>query len=40
MLSSPLMDATRFARDIETAYRQMWLQWCVQNRGATDRRRD
>jgi predicted O-linked N-acetylglucosamine transferase (SPINDLY family) len=26
--SSPLMDAERFARDIESAYRQMWLTWC------------
>jgi len=26
--SSPLMDAERFVRDIESAYRQMWLTWC------------
>jgi predicted O-linked N-acetylglucosamine transferase (SPINDLY family) len=26
--SSPLMDGERFARDIESAYRQMWLTWC------------
>jgi predicted O-linked N-acetylglucosamine transferase (SPINDLY family) len=26
--SSPLMDAARFARDIESAYRQMWVRWC------------
>jgi predicted O-linked N-acetylglucosamine transferase (SPINDLY family) len=25
---SPLMDAPRFARDIEAAYRQMWLTYC------------
>jgi predicted O-linked N-acetylglucosamine transferase (SPINDLY family) len=25
---SPLMDAPRFARDIEAAYRQMWIEWC------------
>jgi protein O-GlcNAc transferase len=26
--SSPLMDASRFARNIENAYRAMWTQWC------------
>ena len=26
---SPLMDAPRFARTIEAAYRQMWRQWCA-----------
>jgi predicted O-linked N-acetylglucosamine transferase (SPINDLY family) len=26
---SPLMDAPRFARNIETAYRQMWRTWCA-----------
>jgi protein O-GlcNAc transferase len=30
MRASPLMDATRFARDIEAAYRQMWRNWCEQ----------
>jgi predicted O-linked N-acetylglucosamine transferase (SPINDLY family) len=25
---SPLMDGERFTRDIESAYRQMWLTWC------------
>jgi predicted O-linked N-acetylglucosamine transferase (SPINDLY family) len=25
---SPLMDATAFARDVESAYRRMWLAWC------------
>lgn len=29
MLASPLMDAPRFARDIETAYRMMWREWCA-----------
>jgi len=26
---SPLMDAPRFARNIESAYRQMWQAWCL-----------
>jgi len=30
MQASPLMDAPRFARNIETAYRTMWRQWCGQ----------
>ena len=28
MLRSPLMDANRFARHMEQAYRQMWRRWC------------
>jgi predicted O-linked N-acetylglucosamine transferase (SPINDLY family) len=28
LLASPLMDAPRFARNIESAYRQMWRAWC------------
>jgi predicted O-linked N-acetylglucosamine transferase (SPINDLY family) len=28
MQASPLMNAPRFARDIEAAYRQMWRNWC------------
>jgi protein O-GlcNAc transferase len=28
MLSSPLMDAPRFARNVEAAYRSMWQTWC------------
>jgi protein O-GlcNAc transferase len=27
--ASPLMDAPRFARHMEAAYRQMWRQWCA-----------
>jgi protein O-GlcNAc transferase len=30
MQASPLMDASRFARNIEAAYRQMWRNWCEQ----------
>ncbi len=26
--ASPLMDAPRFARNLEAAYRQMWTRWC------------
>jgi predicted O-linked N-acetylglucosamine transferase (SPINDLY family) len=29
MMRSPLMDAQRFARDMEQAYRSMWRQWCA-----------
>ena len=28
MQASPLMDAPRFARSIEDAYRTMWQNWC------------
>jgi predicted O-linked N-acetylglucosamine transferase (SPINDLY family) len=28
MQQSPLMDASRFARGVEEAYRQMWRRWC------------
>jgi predicted O-linked N-acetylglucosamine transferase (SPINDLY family) len=28
MEQSPLMDAPRFARNVESAYRQMWRTWC------------
>jgi len=28
MLASPLMDAPRFARNMEAAFRQMWQRWC------------
>jgi len=31
MQASPLMDAPRFARNIEAAYRQMWRQYCSSN---------
>jgi predicted O-linked N-acetylglucosamine transferase (SPINDLY family) len=30
--SSPLMDAPRFARDIQAAYRSMWQTWCASGR--------
>jgi predicted O-linked N-acetylglucosamine transferase (SPINDLY family) len=29
MQASPMMDAARFARNMETAYRQMWRGWCT-----------
>jgi predicted O-linked N-acetylglucosamine transferase (SPINDLY family) len=29
MQASPLMDAPRFARNVEAAYRQMWRNWCT-----------
>ena len=29
MRASPLMDAPRFARNIEAAYREMWRRWCA-----------
>jgi predicted O-linked N-acetylglucosamine transferase (SPINDLY family) len=28
MRNSPLMDASRFARNVEAAYRAMWCRWC------------
>jgi predicted O-linked N-acetylglucosamine transferase (SPINDLY family) len=31
MQASPLMDAPRFARNVEAAYRQMWRNWCQQS---------
>jgi predicted O-linked N-acetylglucosamine transferase (SPINDLY family) len=31
MERSPLMDAARFARNIEGAYREMWRNWCESN---------
>jgi predicted O-linked N-acetylglucosamine transferase (SPINDLY family) len=33
MRTSPLMDASRFARDMEAAYRQMWLTYLSQHPG-------
>ena len=29
MSASPLMDAPRFARNVEAAYRGMWREWCA-----------
>ena len=31
MQSSALMNAPRFARNIEAAYREMWRRWCVRD---------
>jgi predicted O-linked N-acetylglucosamine transferase (SPINDLY family) len=28
MQASPLMDAPRFAQNVEAAYRSMWERWC------------
>jgi predicted O-linked N-acetylglucosamine transferase (SPINDLY family) len=33
MRASVLMDAPRFARNIEAAYRQMWRNWCATEKG-------
>jgi predicted O-linked N-acetylglucosamine transferase (SPINDLY family) len=33
MEQSPLMDSTRFARNIEAAYRSMWHKWCQSRNG-------
>jgi protein O-GlcNAc transferase len=33
MRGSPLMDAGRFARQMEQAYREMWHRWCRHRRG-------
>jgi len=33
MQASPLMDAPRFARNIEAAYRKMWQAWCASGSG-------
>jgi predicted O-linked N-acetylglucosamine transferase (SPINDLY family) len=32
MEQSPLMDARRFVRSVEAAYRQMWIRWCASKR--------
>jgi predicted O-linked N-acetylglucosamine transferase (SPINDLY family) len=29
MQDSPLMDAPRFTRNLEAAFRQMWQRWCA-----------
>ncbi len=34
MAESPLCDTKRFAREVETAYREMWRRWC-QDRGVS-----
>jgi protein O-GlcNAc transferase len=35
MQHSPLMDGPRFARNVESAYRQMWQRWCAGKSAAT-----
>ena len=37
MRRSPLMDAPRFARCVEAAFRGMWQRWCGQAGGAEQR---
>jgi predicted O-linked N-acetylglucosamine transferase (SPINDLY family) len=32
MQQSPLMDAARFVRNIESAYRELWRRWCDERR--------
>ncbi len=32
LMNSPLMDAPRFTRDLEAAYRQMWREYCVREK--------
>jgi predicted O-linked N-acetylglucosamine transferase (SPINDLY family) len=34
MRNSPLMDAPKFARDVETCYRKMWMNWCERGQSA------
>jgi predicted O-linked N-acetylglucosamine transferase (SPINDLY family) len=31
METSPLMDAPRFARNVETVYRTLWERWCARS---------
>jgi len=33
LLASPLTDTVAYARNLESAYRQMWRGWCQKNRG-------
>lgn len=35
VVASPLCDEKSFARDIEAAYREMWIKWCAQPSSAT-----
>jgi len=39
MQKCPLMDAPRFARHIEAAYREMWRRWCTAHWASTSRRK-
>jgi predicted O-linked N-acetylglucosamine transferase (SPINDLY family) len=32
MAASPLMDAPRFAQNVEAAYREMWRKWCAEEK--------
>jgi protein O-GlcNAc transferase len=33
MLSSPLTDSLRFAKNVEAAFRKMWIDWCASSDG-------
>jgi predicted O-linked N-acetylglucosamine transferase (SPINDLY family) len=37
MRQSPLMDAPRFARAVEAAYRKMWRKWCAHSARSGER---
>ena len=33
MRASPICDASRFARNVETVYREQWRKWCIKGAG-------
>ena len=39
MRNSPLMDAARFARHLESAYRNLWVDWVAQRMGSAETQR-
>jgi protein O-GlcNAc transferase len=38
--SSSLLDARRFAGEVESAYRQMWMIWCARQNGESPKRKE